>query len=263
MVGDAGRDVGDTPGSLTTFWMHDCNGSLSHEITYKLDCHRVLVDAGMSRSLTLAVALARLGLLEGGSGKELCIHLIGCDRIGEGGNAYETSVVFRPLMRIFDFVFGEEGLARVTIVLNGVHLISERVTLSSPAHAKLTLVYAPGLYHSIPDLARMHPPDLIAAFNAGVWGYDDWIPTLTYISDELAEATPCLITSYNMLEGEDDEDRITAEGTKDPDRFPVEWMWTAEANPFKGNHSKPSHHQGEFLTDNHCWMCFRGNRGST
>lgn len=47
-------------------------------------------------------------------------------------------------------------------------------------------------------------PDLIMAYNAGIWGYDSWIPTLEYLRDWLERPTPVVITAYTVQECEDD-----------------------------------------------------------
>ncbi len=51
-------------------------------------------------------------------------------------------------------------------------------------------------------------PHCIIAYNAGVWGYDDWIPTINAINDKLPSKTPFIVTSYTLQEAEDDADVI-------------------------------------------------------
>jgi len=69
-------------------------------------------------------------------------------------------------------------------------------------------------------------PHLICAFNAGVWVFDEWTPTLLYIYRKMA--CPLVVTSYNMHESV--EDRLTMEeiGIKDE-----HWCWTPELNVFR------------------------------
>lgn len=53
--------------------------------------------------------------------------------------------------------------------------------------------------------AKGRLPDVIVAFNAGVWGYPAWHPGIEAI---IRTRVPCLITSYTLEEAEDDEDHI-------------------------------------------------------
>lgn len=43
----------------------------------------------------------------------------------------------------------------------------------------MTLRYNSGLYHDVSGL--FHTPDALFLFNAGLWGYDDWEPTLEHV----------------------------------------------------------------------------------
>jgi ATP-dependent RNA/DNA helicase IGHMBP2 len=239
------------------------------------------------RALTIFQALVRLGVLDGRFGgardsagdKRLVLHCIGCDRIGEGATPNETHKVFRPLVKILAYLHGPDTLEEVVLLVNGIHLSAGSSETVLPVghddgrkngggaqqqQQRLTIQYLPGMYHEAYPSTGSPAPDLIVAFNAGVWGYDDWIPTLDFIVS-MPTRPPCVITSYNMLEGEDDEDRIEnevgrQEGKTTQKGF-VKWEWKCEANACcdRGNR-RPSLHEGEFLCDNSCWMCFRGSR---
>uniref|UniRef100_A0A7S2K002 Mitochondrial splicing suppressor 51-like C-terminal domain-containing protein n=1 Tax=Leptocylindrus danicus TaxID=163516 RepID=A0A7S2K002_9STRA len=50
-------------------------------------------------------------------------------------------------------------------------------------------------------------PTLIIAFNAGIWGYNSWLPTISHIAS-LRQAVPFVVTAYTKLEAEEDEDVI-------------------------------------------------------
>lgn len=82
-----------------------------------------------------------------------------------------------------------------------------------------------GLYHDVSSL--LPPPDALFLFNAGLWGYDDWIPTLehvfvfaqkadasrdghprksrTHLTNQLAGV---IVTSYCAEEADDDMETI-------------------------------------------------------
>lgn len=52
---------------------------------------------------------------------------------------------------------------------------------SSPGSSgvSVTFRFNTGLYHDISSLFRA--PDVLFLFNAGLWGYDDWVPTLEHV----------------------------------------------------------------------------------
>lgn len=57
----------------------------------------------------------------------------------------------------------------------------------------VTFHFNTGLYHDVSDL--FSAPDALFLFNAGLWGYDDWVPTLEHVlgcddSSAGIEATP-------------------------------------------------------------------------
>ena len=58
------------------------------------------------------------------------------------------------------------------------------------------------------DEQGKHYPNFIVAYNAGIWGYDDWIPTLKSMNDILPHPTPFVITSYTIQEAEDDAEVV-------------------------------------------------------
>ena len=147
----------------------------------------------MSRALTAIAAMQRLGITEekasratsspSGTNTEFCIHLLGCDVIGEGATAKDTVRTFSPMFSELGKHFETKAI-EITLLLNGVNFNMEEQSLSVSEGLKgidkLTLVYCPGLYHES-QLAKSYPPDILLAFNAGIWGYDDWLPTLCYI----------------------------------------------------------------------------------
>lgn len=59
---------------------------------------------------------------------------------------------------------------------------------------------------TIEEYISLNPIDLLVCFNAGLWGYTDWIPTLKLIY--LLNISQVVITSYTFYEAEDDYDII-------------------------------------------------------
>ena len=237
----------------------------------------------MSRALTAIAAMQRLGITEekasratsspSGTNTEFCIHLLGCDVIGEGATAKDTVQTFSPMF--LELVKHFEARAiEITLLLNGVNFNMEEQSLSVSEGLKgidkLTLVYCPGLYHES-QLAKSYPPDILLAFNAGIWGYDDWLPTLRYIlkSDTSnLNRVPLVITSYNRLEAEDDEDVLlkllkSSGAGEEADKLAVDkhCVWGTEKNQHPDESSRrKSTHEGELLTDNAYWMCYIGQK---
>lgn len=233
--------------------------------------------------MTIVTAFQRLGIIEekasmaasspSGAKIEFCIHLLGCDVIGEGATAKDTVQTFSPMFAQLANYF-ENKPVEITLLLNGVNFNMEeqslRVLQGLNGVEKLTLVYCPGLYHES-ELAKSYPPDILLAFNAGIWGYDDWLPTLRYIlksNISKLDRVPLIITSYNKLEAEDDEDvllkLLKSSGTgEEADKLAMEkhCVWGVEKNPHQDESSRrQSTHEGEFLTDNAYWMCFVGKK---
>ena len=58
------------------------------------------------------------------------------------------------------------------------------------------------------DEQGKHFPNFIIAYNAGIWGYDDWTPTLKSMKNILPHPTPFVITSYTIQEAEDDAEVV-------------------------------------------------------
>ena len=72
----------------------------------------------------------------------------------------------------------------------------------------VTIEYVKKLYHDWQrDSYHTDTPDLIIAFNAGIWGYPSWLDTISYIV--CATNIPFAYTSYNIMEAEDSIDTIT------------------------------------------------------
>ena len=90
-------------------------------------------------------------------------------------------------------------------------------------------------------------PDLAVCFNAGLWGYDEWIPTIKLLAHSVQ--VPLLVTCYNGSEAEDDEDIVESIA-------PARWFWRAEKNPFGSlNERSTNNEYGSILRENDHWIC--------
>lgn len=109
---------------------------------------------------------------------------------------------------------------------------------------------------------------MVACFNAGIWGYDTWRPT---VANLLELNSPVVVTAYSVNEGDADEeviDAVVAEqrraaGVDDGNAFADAggaYVWTSEPNPWR---SFAVHRVGsangnpeELLHDSASWLCF-------
>lgn len=148
--------------------------------------------------------------------------------------------------------------------------------------------YNSGLYH---DVSGLFPaPDALFLFNAGLWGYDDWEPTLEHIlgcnsscgdgaacdgrcggGDGDADRPPVVVTSYCPEEASDDMETIlrvllgdeTEGGSPQRENAAVvgglEWLWKPEENPHRSLVPRQTHCgvEGRVLFENQSWQAVR------
>jgi hypothetical protein len=106
-------------------------------------------------------------------------------------------------------------------------------------------------------------PHLIVAFNAGIWGYDDWIPCLECIL-AMEGRIPFVATAYTIQEAEDDFDVIHALVAKRVEPAvdagnAAATVWSAEVNPFASQLPRPTATAlpGREYRDNAAWQAWR------
>ena len=143
----------------------------------------------------------------------LALHVLGADG-REGNNPLESSQVFGWLCQQLH----RHGVTELSLLLIGPHICPAMHNtrhsglLGGPGSAHLTIEYSTDLYHerlghewTASDASHLSPCTAAFCFNAGVWGYDSWIPT---IAAACRPASPLVlvITSYNLHEAADDRD---------------------------------------------------------
>ncbi len=216
-----------------------------------------------SRSYTLFHALCRLGLLECAAAcatdasatlratdasATLRVHILGADRFD---CAFDATRSFEAL----DALLRRTTCARVQLLLCGPNLLELESLLSSTGaegvhggHSRVELTAASALYHDHCEANHLEPPHVAVAFNAGLWGYSSWEPTLRLLHER---KVPLLLTCYNLEEAELDQDELSrVHGSE------ATFVWGAEANPWgsvlcrpQSNSSLPVAHE------NAAWMC--------
>lgn len=153
----------------------------------------------------------------------------------------------------------------------------------------IILQYKTGLYHDVTSLLDPSP-NVVYLFNAGLWGYDDWTPTLEHVlvcPTELSHPdwsllAAVVVTSYCAEEAEDDMDtleRVLYNNNSDSHRGlvdgalaggregqgvckRVEWLWRPEINPHRSLVQRKSACavKGRRFFENYTWQAIRPSR---
>ncbi|OQS02618.1 hypothetical protein THRCLA_05018 [Thraustotheca clavata] len=186
---------------------------------------------------------------------KLVLHIVGAD-YREGNSAAETLRVFEQLIAAFGHVEQlDHGYTELVLVLVGPN-VEQRLhgtVHTSPIEGtgkSVRLIYGSEIWSSYLAGQNYMVPSAIFCFNAGVWGYDEWIPAFQLMMQE-AIHTPIIITSYNALEASDDADCL------EDIEIPFVWRWKHEPNPFLCLKQRASQHTlaDRVLKENSCWQC--------
>jgi hypothetical protein len=116
-------------------------------------------------------------------------------------------------------------------------------------------------YHEYRSKGVSESPFLAIAYNAGIWGYDSWLPSLhsLFTGWRGCQAGYLVVTSYTLEESEDDYDTIQAhyDQTGLPSRLC--WVWDCELNEHKCSEEleraslKVDEHRAYY--ENNFWQC--------
>lgn len=142
------------------------------------------------------------------------LHFVGSDETEcPTADATILLAIYGPFVEYLGRKCGTGCLTEVNIVFVGpnhpiaVHtrVDCQGVALTFDVHVTLYHHYAAAIDPFNGDEVRA--PALVACFNAGLWGYSDWLPTLQLLNSAwLPAGAHFLITAYTFEEGEDDED---------------------------------------------------------
>ncbi|EOD14562.1 hypothetical protein EMIHUDRAFT_461511 [Emiliania huxleyi CCMP1516] len=116
---------------------------------------------------------------------------------------------------------------------------------------RLNVRFSCKLYHELTADELGAPPHVAVAFQAGVWGYDTWAPT---VGSVLRSGCALVVTSYTILEAEDDEEALAAIGG-------MRWAWRPEPNPWRSAVTESrlnSRGDARDLAENAAWQCVLG-----
>jgi len=101
--------------------------------------------------------------------------------------------------------------------------------------------------------------DLAVAFNAGVWGYREWKPTIEYMVQQ-KQSIPFVFTAYTVQEAEDDFEVIQQVVSEASDHnSTASCFWEAEANPFSSRQDRDTANAatGRQYRENAAWQGWR------
>ena len=269
----------------TTCNMNIDNSSNSKSIKFQT--------AELSRSATLALAVTRLfGLYSSEDKKEnysnpnptsmlkhlpeiFQIHVIGCDHV-ECTSGTTMLAFFQPFI---EWMFhASTTLQKIVLVLIGPGVPKETSNLFD-MHSPLELVPSgitkknnqdnldksasifcvTNTYEEYCSTLSEHQfPDLVIAYNAGIWGYNDWLPTISFMASLESNdcAIPFVVTSYTIEEADDDEDTIASHlKCLNLNGF---LLWESEINPYASQIDRPTQTaiDGRVYRENAAWQCW-------
>eukprot|EP00750_Incisomonas_marina_P028514 INCI675.1.p1 GENE.INCI675.1~~INCI675.1.p1 ORF type:complete len:510 (+),score=103.86 INCI675.1:70-1599(+) len=198
--------------------------------------------------------------------KDLQIHVAGADW-SEGRSVEATAGMFIELL----YLLRGHNIANVNVTLVGPHIDSKLASSSATLPVDgdlpgLSIRYVGKLYHEyaativadssegleskqadgeeVPIARHADLPAAVFAFNAGMWGFEEWQPTVQHIVKVMQ--VPFVVTSYNMHEAFEDEDTLVEWGVA-----PKTWCWSAELNPFRCLEKR----RGNATCNNCYWQC--------
>ena len=195
---------------------HEIIPNISLKAFRKTTPRAVQATATLTRAATIAESLHRLSeLLQ--SQECLNIHIVGADHV-ECQSEDRIRHHFSPLARWVNNNTYSPRNIKMSLV--GPNIPSSMASKPNPTNL---LNSQPGEDQAVHRLysaeakcyeASYHDwlqaklqqnqdmPDLVVAFNAGIWGYDEWKPTIRCLLNLKDSAVPFLVTSYTIAEGE-------------------------------------------------------------
>ena len=235
-----------------------------------------LATANLSRSATIAQAIVRLNLLvQREEGTRLTIHVIGCDHV-ECETPDRIRTLFGPIAR---WLAVQNVGVRLRLI--GPGLVVSAPAAEPPVNIDLLVVNNGGEYSSTAscheavydewlllseDSSGEETPDLVVAFNAGVWGYKEWRTTIRHMCRKRKQI-PFVITAYTIYEAKHDFDAILDEVSKviasssssatATNELPLAaCAWEPELNPFASQVDRPtkSAAPGRRYRENNAWQ---------
>jgi hypothetical protein len=110
-------------------------------------------------------------------------------------------------------------------------------------------------------------PDILIAFNAGIWGYDEWGSTIRYLAQKHeSPAIPFVITAYTLSECQEDFKVISnatsysgaeeEEGDDGKKKYKAKVLWEPELNPFGSKVVRETKSSNDEYRENSSWQAW-------
>ena len=158
---------------------------------------------------TLAEGIKRLLFTK----RKLEIAVLGCDE-REVGILSDTGKVKVALEQLFLSTIGGSFTDIHFYIIGPDVPIELDVSRRSPISlqwndgASITIQFEHALFHESSFIDGDTHLDAAFALNAGIWGYDSWIPTLELLFFGKYAGLKFIVTSYTLEESEDDYDKV-------------------------------------------------------
>lgn len=185
------------------------------------------------------------------STENLVVHVIGAD-FREGTSFEQTKHVFHHFFQQIPKTIDQCSTVQLALigpnVPGALHRCSRRYDDDKVAQQ---IEYFVGVWEEYASSPTFRPADCSFCFNAGIWGYDAWLPSIQHLVVECSQ--PVVITSYNELEAMDDYETLLS-SSQHQQLFA--WAWKPVANPNASATIRPSRSiPGRFLAENAYWQC--------
>lgn len=220
--------------------------------------------ASLSRSATLAEALCRLRQqdLLPLDVTTLIIDVVGVDHV-ECGSVERIQSTFRPIVRWigiwkgckFEHVhFRLVGRDLVGAIQDPVNLISPKAsTFLQSAYATChSGVYDAWLVEMKKDYCG-DSPHIAIAYNSGIWGYNEWEPTIRYLSEQTDQPIPFVSTAYTLEECQEDHE-VIEKAVRHNALSRI--LWEAQSNPFGSKMVRETKSRSNEYRENAAWQAW-------
>lgn len=209
--------------------------------------------SGRIRSNTLIDLCHKLGTIHS---KSLRIHFVGAETL-EFGNQSQSDIalLYEPFLRECCRTFSLDEL-HLVFIGPSIYILPSSQRASSfvfDGCLRVSVEYIDEMYHDFMDSPKLaEKPDLIIMFNAGIWGYSSWKPSMWYclFGEHLQTLKiPVCFTSYTLQEAEEDFDAVNDIFNENSSGAAIgknlKWVFECELNPHRGVDVLPRHERIE------------------
>jgi hypothetical protein len=192
---------------------------------------------------SLCCAFKRVAELQKIETKTIDIHVLGADEVelltlDRGAFCSKWNRLFRRIAEFqittLRFLFIGPNM---TLAMHEKKVVydSEVICVEGRAILRVEVEASCELYHEYRCKPSSKNPFLVIAYNAGIWGYDSWLPSLHSLFSGWGDGNSgyFVVTSYTREESEDDYDTIRAYYDEIRLSSTLRWVWDCEENEHK------------------------------